>query len=147
MKVTEIMTSVVQSLEPRDPVKNAAVIMCENDIGSVLVCDDSRVRGILTDRDIVIRALAKSSDLSDVTVGEIMSTKPVCCAEDDTIKQAATIMETHQIRRLPVLDREGKLTGIVSLGDIATHVDNDHLSADLIEGLSRHEHVFLTRSG
>jgi CBS domain-containing protein len=146
MKVTEIMTHLVQTLEPTAPVKNAAVLMREYDIGDVLVCDDGRLEGILTDRDIVIRALAQSGNLENISVGEIMSRRPVCCEMDDTINQAAAIMEEHQVRRLPVRDASGRVAGIVSLGDIATHAHNERLSAMLIEQVSQREHGFLAPS-
>ena len=145
MKVTEIMTTLVQTLEPQDTVQNAAVLMREYDIGDVLVCEDGRLKGIVTDRDIVIRALAQSDDLEDISVGDIMSRRPVCCDANDTINQAAFIMEEHQVRRLPVLDNNGRLAGIVSLGDIATHAHNERLTADLIEQVSQREHVFLAQ--
>ena len=145
MKVTEIMTNLVQTLKPRDTVQDAAVLMREYDIGDVLICDDAGLKGIVTDRDIVVRALAQSGDLGKIAVGDIMSGKPVCCEADDTINQAATIMEEHQIRRLPVLGKDGRLAGIVSLGDIATHAHNDHLSAYLIEQVSQREHVSLAQ--
>jgi CBS domain-containing protein len=142
MKVTEIMTHLVQTLEPKDTVKDAAALMREYDIGDVLICDNGHLKGIVTDRDIVIRALARSGNLENFAVGEIMTGNPVCCAVDDTVKQAATIMEEHQIRRLPVQDAAGRLAGIVSLGDIATHAHNDHLSALLIEQVSQREYGF-----
>jgi len=146
MKISEIMTNVVRTVGPDDPVKNAAVMMRDFDIGCVLVSENKRLLGIVTDRDIVTRALARTGKLDDVTIREVMSRKPVCCQIDDTINQAATIMEEHQIRRLPVMDFKGSLAGVVSLGDIATHSGNDHLSADLIGQVSRHAHVSLTET-
>ena len=144
MNVAEIMTNEVLTVTTDDSLQNAAAMMRDNDTGCLLVRENSHLQGVLTDRDIVIRALAQTSHLEDISVGEIMSRKPVCCHADDSIQQAATMMEDHQIRRLPVLDSREHLAGIVSLGDIATHAHDDHLSAELIEHVSMHENVYYT---
>ena len=142
MNVAEIMTNVVLTVTTDDSLQNAAAMMNDNDTGCLLVREHDQLQGVLTDRDIVIRALAHTSHVADISVGEIMSRKPVCCHADDSIQQAAIMMEDHQVRRLPVLDSEEHLAGIVSLGDIATHAHDDHLSAELIEHVSLHVNVY-----
>ena len=139
MNVTEIMAGSVQMLEPGEPLTSAARIMKEYDVGCVLVGCEGRVAGIVTDRDIVLRAVAGDNDIAELTLVEIMSRDPAFCSVDDTVLQAARIMIDNQVRRLPVLDGDRAVAGIVSLGDICTHAP-PNLAGELIAEVSRPLH-------
>ena len=92
--------------------------MQEEDIGAVPVGDADNIRGMLTDRDIVIRAVAAGKELNSTTAEQIMSAGAKCCFDDDSIERAEELMEDNQIRRLPVVNHDNHLVGIVSLGDL-----------------------------
>lgn len=145
MNISEIMAHVVRNVAPADPVQKAARLMRDYDIGCVPVCEQGRLLGLLTDRDLAIRVLAQGELAGSVATAEVMTRDPVCCRIDDTVKQAAAIMERHHIRRLPVLDHQGRLAGIVSLGDISTHAPHE-LSGELIEQVSQREHSRLAET-
>ncbi|WP_026883884.1 CBS domain-containing protein [Clostridium akagii] len=119
MKVSEIMTKSVASLNTDDTVERAAQVMVEHNVGSVPVCSGENVVGIITDRDITLRTVAKGENPRTQIVREIMSSNPVVIDPEMDAHDAARIMGERQIRRLPVAQNE-KLVGFVSLGDIAT---------------------------
>lgn len=118
MKVKDLMTSSVVSLNSNDSTKKAAELMKEHNIGSVPVCQDGKVIGIITDRDIALRTVGDGKDAKTVTVRDIMSSNPVLGTPDMSIDEASRIMSDRQIRRLPVVDNNN-LVGILALGDIA----------------------------
>lgn len=118
MKVKDIMTKSVVSLNSNDTVKRAASIMSEHDIGSVPVCESNNVIGIITDRDITLRCVAEGKDCTSQVVREIMSSNPAIGTPDMDIQDASRIMSERQIRRLPIVENKN-LVGVVSLGDIA----------------------------
>jgi CBS domain-containing protein len=118
MKVSEIMSPQVVTATPQTTVVEAARQMSQIDSGALPVVDKGKVVGFVTDRDIVVRAVAKGTSL-DAPVSGIMSDDIHCCRADDSVAEAAAHMGSHQIRRLVVLDDGGKLAGIISLGDIA----------------------------
>lgn len=119
MKVRDIMTESVASLNSNDTIERAAQIMKEHDIGSIPVCVGENVIGVITDRDIVLRNVALGENPRTQTVREIMSSNPVMVTPESDICDASRIMGESQIRRLPVI-KDKKLVGIISLGDIAT---------------------------
>jgi CBS domain-containing protein len=139
MKVNEIMANIVQIVGWEDSLLRVARIMRDHDIGCVLVGSKDKVDGILTDRDIVCRGLAMGAPLDCLTAADAMTRDPVSCRLDDTVNQAAFIMEKNQIRRLPVLDNDDHLAGIVSLGDISRHTRHQ-LAGELIEEVSKPVH-------
>ena len=143
MKVNEIMANIVQIVGWEEPLQKIARIMREHDIGCVLVGSKDRVDGILTDRDICCRGLATGAPLDCMTAADVMTADPVTCRVDDTVNQAAFIMEKNQVRRLPVLDTDNHLVGIVSLGDISRHARHE-LAGELIEEVSKPVHRDLT---
>jgi CBS domain-containing protein len=103
------------------------------------VCDGQKLAGLVTDRDITIRTVAEGRDPSEVRVAEVMSRDIAYCFEDETVEQAANLMESKQIRRLPILDRNKQLAGIVSLGDISVRIEGSRqkdLAADALEEIS-----------
>jgi CBS domain-containing protein len=139
MKVNEIMANIVQIVGWEEPLQKVARTMRDHDIGCVLVGSKDKVDGILTDRDIVCRGLAIGAPLDCMTAADVMTPDPVSCRLDDTVNQAAFIMEKNQVRRLPVLDGDSHLAGIVSLGDISTHTRHQ-LAGELIEEVSKPVH-------
>ncbi|AYD41245.1 CBS domain-containing protein [Clostridium fermenticellae] len=118
MKVNDIMSKEVISLNANDTVEKAAHIMKNNNIGSVPVCDSGRIVGVITDRDISIRSVAYGRDMSEQKVRDIMSSNPAVGTPEMDVKEAAKIMSQRQIRRLPIIENRD-LVGIVSLGDMA----------------------------
>lgn len=118
MKVTEAMTAQVATATPQTTIAEVARTMAQIESGAVPVMEDGRVVGLITDRDIVIRVVAKGGSV-DGPVSGVMSDDVESCSEDDSVADAAAKMGNHQIRRLVVLDAQGKLAGILSLGDIA----------------------------
>jgi CBS domain-containing protein len=131
-KISEVMSSDVQTISPDATIEEAAQEMRDGDFGLVPVAEDEELLGVITDRDIAIRAVAEGKDPSTL-VREIMSEEVVWASEDDTVEDAARIMSDHQIRRLPVVDAEQHLVGIVSLGDFA--VDSADIEP-VVEALS-----------
>src|SRR5262245_31874940 len=123
MQVKEIMSQEVEVIRPDTSVKAAAEKMSQLDIGPLPVCDDEHLIGLVTDRDIAVRAVAKGCDPQTTPVRDIMTSEVVYCFEDQDLHTAARMMEHRQIRRLPVLNRAKRLVGIVSLGDLALHSD------------------------
>ncbi|MDJ0631381.1 MAG: CBS domain-containing protein [Rhodobacter sp.] len=119
MEVRQIMTSKVESIARDTPVLAIATAMRDRQIGALPVVEQGRVIGMITDRDIVTRFLTEYPRAMDVVAEAIMSSGVLQCYEDQTIADIAAIMGDHQIRRLPVLDRNRGMAGIVSIGDIA----------------------------
>jgi CBS domain-containing protein len=127
MKLSEIMTRDVVVLQPEDSLQSAARKMRDLNIGFLPVCDGENLLGVISDRDITIRALADGMDVNIMLGRDLMTTPAICCFEDQDVNEAAKIMAENQIRRLVVLDRENKrVVGIVSLGDLARTQTTDH---------------------
>lgn len=118
MKVKDVMATCVVSLNAEDNVERAAQLMREHNIGSIPVCSEDKVIGIVTDRDIAIRSAADGENSKKQTIREIMSSNPVLGKQDMDIEDASRIMSERQIRRLPIIE-DKNLVGMVSLGDIA----------------------------
>ena len=134
MNIREVMTRNPQCVAPGDSIQNAARIMRDCDTGAVPVVDNGRPVGILTDRDIVVRAVADGGQLNR-PVREIVSSNIVCASPDMSTHEAADLMSEHQIRRLPVVENE-RLVGIVSLGDLAVKEAKDRRIGDTLEHIS-----------
>lgn len=136
MLAKEIMSSKPDYLPPSATLKEAADKMRKHDHGFVLIGENDRLTGTVTDRDITIRAIAEGKDCNRTTLKDVMSKGVHFCFENDTIEKAAKIMKEHQIRRLPVLNADKRLTGILSLGDIARKCRNPSLCSELVEEVS-----------
>jgi CBS domain-containing protein len=137
MKVKELMTAGVECVRPSDSIAHAAEKMRKLDVGSLPVCgEDERLAGMITDRDITIRATARAREPESTSVSDVMTPDIVCCFEDQDATDAADLMEQKQIRRLVVLNRDKRLVGIVSLGDIAVKAADDQLSGEALERVS-----------
>jgi len=122
MLVKKIMTKDVGGLIPESTLKEAAHKMESLGVGFLPVCDGEKLVGVITDRDITVRATAKGVDPAAITVKEIMTPKVYWTFENETVKKAASIMEKKKVRRLIVLSQDKLLAGIISLGDIAQYV-------------------------
>ncbi|EJN03221.1 CBS domain-containing protein [Herbaspirillum sp. YR522] len=130
--IADVMTRSVHTLRPDDSITLAARTMDELDIGAVMVLDGEQLAGLVTDRDIVLRAVAP--DLGrDSTLRDIMSHDVVWCYEDEPVDDVLDDMVQRQIRRVPVLDRQRQLVGMVSLGDIAAKTQNAGIAGALGE--------------
>jgi CBS domain-containing protein len=136
-QLRQIMSTEIQVLAPDATIQQAAERMRRHDVGMLPVCDGTKILGTLTDRDITIRATAAGSDPKSTRVSDVMSSGDVCyCFEDDDVKTAAKLMGERQIRRIPVVDREKNLVGIVALADLARHGD-ERTTGDTVEGISQ----------
>lgn len=130
------MTSGARCVGPDESLTTAAGIMRQLDVGALPVCENDRLAGIITDRDIAIRGVAEARDPSITPVRTVMSPQIVYAFEDQNVKEAAHIMEEHQVRRLPVLSRDKRLVGIVSLGDVAKEASTG-LSGEALREISQ----------
>src|SRR6266566_1232189 len=137
MRVAEVMTMDVEVIDSNAPLTEAAVKMKSLDVGLLPICDGDKLKGTLTDRDITVRGIAEGYDPSDTKVSDIMSTDLAYCFEDEEIDKALSLMEVRQIRRLPVLDREKRLVGIVSLGDLAVHAGQKERLGETLKEVSQ----------
>lgn len=136
MKVSDVMTTEVMTSRLDDKLSDCAKIMRELNIGATPVVDaDGRLVGMITDRDIAVRAVAQGEDLNQATVGQFMTPSPLTVGTDVSVEAAADLMADSQIRRLPVT-QDGKLVGIVSLGDLAVDVGEADLLAETLEKIS-----------
>jgi CBS domain-containing protein len=124
MKLKEIMTSDVEVLHPNDTLQIAARKMRERDIGFLPVVDGDELIGVLTDRDLVMRALATGMQPQAMVGREMLTAPPICVYDDQGVDEASRLMRENQIRRLVILGRgDGRITGVVSLGDLAINAD------------------------
>jgi CBS domain-containing protein len=135
MKVSEIMSSDVQVISAEQPIQEAARLMMDADTGALPVGDGERLIGMVTDRDIAVRAVAEGRG-PETPVRDVMSERPLFAWDDQDVDEVALQMSDAQVRRMPVLSREGeRLVGIVSLGDIARS-DRDDAAQAALEGIS-----------
>ena len=135
MKVADIMTRDVTVARPTDTIRDAAKRMAEIDAGSLPVCEGTTIQGIVTDRDIAIRAVAEGRSF-DAPVSDIMSRQVESCLDTDDAGDAADRMAQSQIRRLPVINSEQQLIGIVALADVALHL-KDKPTGKTLEDISQ----------
>ena len=135
MKVSEVMTRDVQTIGPDQTAREAASFMLSADAGSIPVAEGNRLLGMITDRDIAVRGVAKGNG-PETPVRELMTNDIICARESDDVEDVATRMSQAQVRRLPVLDDQERLCGIVSLGDLSRETD-DESAAQALEGVSQ----------
>ena len=131
--VSQVMTRGVRTLSPTDTVVMAARLMEELNVGVIPVCDGEMLVGMVTDRDIVVRAMARSLDGKSTRLSDVMSANVRCATEDQPIDQVLGTMAQAQIRRMPVVDGKQRLVGIVTIGDIAAKDRDD--DAEVAESL------------
>jgi CBS domain-containing protein len=131
----DVMSPDCQCVGENESVVDAAKRLAELGVGSMPICgEDDRLKGMLTDRDIVVKVLAQDRDPAQTTAGELGEGKPVTIGADDSISEAISTMAQHQVRRLPVIDGH-ELVGIVSQADLARHVDEEQVG-ELVESIS-----------
>jgi len=137
MKVKEVMHTGVSWVEPDTPVAEVAKKMRDEDIGAIPVGEDDRLIGMVTDRDITCRGTAEAANPREVTARDVMSKGIVYCRDEEDVEDALRIMEDKKIRRLPVLNREKRMVGMLSLGDISRRVPGS-LSGEVMRAVSAH---------
>ncbi len=135
MKIRDVMTPSVRTVAPTATIREAAQIMAETDVGVLPVADNERLLGMVTDRDIAVRAVALGRN-AETPVREAMSPEIKYCFEDDDVDDVCENMADQQLRRLPVVDRDKNLVGIVSLADLANRADSD-AAGEALEGITR----------
>jgi CBS domain-containing protein len=134
MNIRDVMTSNPRTVSPEDTIQNAARIMRDEDTGVVPVVENGRAVGVVTDRDIVVRAVADGQldrPVRDIVSGDVITARP-----DMSTKEAALLMSEHQVRRLPVVENE-RLVGIVSIGDLAVKEGSDKRVGDALQDISQ----------
>ncbi len=138
-KCSDVMTREPVCCEPNDPITRVAEVMKREDVGSIPVVqgpDDRHLVGIVTDRDLVVKVLAGGRAVDRATVKDAMTPDPICCREDDEVDRAVELMEERQVRRMPVVSSDGRLSGIIAQADIATRLHEDRTTGELVEAIS-----------
>lgn len=126
MKINELMTRHVETVEPEATLKDAAQLMDDQDVGALPVCDNDRLVGIITDRDIIVRAVSAGVDPNRSRVADSMTSPILYCYEDQGVEEVRQMMQDKKVRRLPVLDRSRRMIGIVSSSDVMLgHSEHD----------------------
>lgn len=136
MNIIDIMTHNVTVIRPDATVREACEKMRDEDIGFLPVCDGDTVLGIVTDRDIATRAIADSGNLENRLARDIMTKELVFVYDDQELLEAARLMEVKQVRRLVVINRNKKLVGVLSLGDLSRQSTDQHLAVEVLERVS-----------
>ena len=136
MRVKELMTKVVESVGPGCSVKRAAQSMARHHTGLLAVFEGKQMTGVLTARDIVVRAVAKGACLETTKVGDIMTREPVFCHDEDDLSVAAKIMAEKKVRRMPVRTRHEKLVGILSVDDFAKRIAGQAVAEEVLEAMA-----------
>jgi CBS domain-containing protein len=136
MKVREVMTKGVEVIHPQAGLPEAAMTMRKLDVGSLPVVKDGRLEGIVTDRDIAVRAVAEGRNLATTLVGDVMSRGVAFVQEEDEVETASRLMAERQVRRVPVFGPDRKLTGILALADLAIERRAQEAAGEALEGVS-----------
>ena len=141
MKVKDAMHKGVQWVAPDTPVSELAKLMRKHDIGAIPVGEDDRLVGMVTDRDIVCKGLAEDGfDAKRMTARDVMTNGIHCCGEDDDLAKAVRHMESLKVRRLPVINKNKRMIGILSLGDISQATSRGDLLSEYVGSVSAHHH-------
>jgi CBS domain-containing protein len=138
-KCRDVMTKNPAYCSASDTIVQVASTMKQQDVGSVPVVesgDDMRLVGIVTDRDIVVKVVAAGLSSDQATVKDAMTPNPASCREDDDLDQAVKLMKERQVRRMPIVDSAGRLAGIIAQADVATRVNKDAKTGELVEAIS-----------
>ena len=136
-KVADVMTQRPRAVTPQTPLTEVAKVMEAEDVGAVPLVDGDRLVGIVTDRDIVVRAVAKGKDLSGMPASEVSSRELLTVSPDDDLSEALKVMAQHQVRRLAVTAEEDRLVGIVSQADVARKARNEARVENTVEAISQ----------
>jgi CBS domain-containing protein len=132
----DVMTRNPATCELQAPVVEAAQLMEREDVGSIPVCENGRLAGIVTDRDIAVRVVAGGRDPKQTTIQEVMTRDPECVKPEDSLDRALEVMESRQVRRIPVIDGGGRLVGIIAQADIA-RMGDDNTTGEVVEAISK----------
>jgi CBS domain-containing protein len=135
MSIRDVMTSEVKACEPSATVVEAAKLMAQEDVGPIPIVEDGRLVGIVTDRDIVVKVIAKGGDSNSTTVGDVASRDLVTISPETEVSEALGLMAENQLRRLPVVEGD-RLVGIVAQADIA-RMGSDKKTGEVVEEISR----------
>jgi CBS domain-containing protein len=132
------MTPNPASCEPGDSIRRAAEIMQREDVGAVPVVEgkDHRLVGIVTDRDVTIKIVAAGGNVDSSTVADAMTSNPASVREDEDVSRSVSLMAERQVRRMPVVDAQGRLSGIIAQADVATRVNQDTQTGKMVEAIS-----------
>jgi CBS domain-containing protein len=133
------MTKNPATCAPQSPVTEAAQLMEREGVGAIPVCENGKLEGILTDRDIAVRVVASGRDPQQTRIQEVMTRNPDSVKADEPIDRALEVMESRQVRRIPVIDGSGRLVGIIAQADIATRLGDDHATGEIVEAISKPE--------
>lgn len=133
------MTRNPATCSTESPVVEAARLMEREGVGSIPVTQDGHLEGIVTDRDIALRVVASGKDPRQTKISDVMTRDPECVKADEPVDRALEVMESRQVRRIPVIDGGGKLVGIIAQADIATRLHDDNATAEVVEAISRPE--------
>ena len=128
--IREVMSSKPVTLDPGATIRQAAQLMRDHQVGDVIVVENDRIAGMVTDRDIVVRAVAESHDPAQVTVGDIATTQLNCLAPTDSVEEAIRLMREQAVRRIPVVEGD-RCVGVVTIGDLAVERDEKSVLADI----------------
>jgi CBS domain-containing protein len=140
MTCSDVMTKDPACCVPTDSASRVAKIMKTENVGSIPVCESRQSRrliGIVTDRDLALHVVAEGRDATGTLVQDVMSKEPISCSPQDNLQMALDAMQSHQVRRIPVVDRGGQLIGIIAQADIATRYDDPKKTAETLEEISR----------
>lgn len=138
-KCCDVMTREPVCCEPGESVNQVAKLMKREDVGSIPVVDsheDKKLIGIVTDRDLVLKVLAEGLSTDRATVRDAMTANPASCGENDDVSRAVEMMSDRQVRRMPIVNENGRLTGIIAQADVATRVHSDRKTGELVEAIS-----------
>ena len=135
-KVREVMTDRPRCVTPETPISEAARLMKSDDVGSLPILEGERLTGIVTDRDIVLQAVAEEKDPRGMPVREVASRELVTIGPEEDLSEALRLMASHQVRRIPVVDEDSRLVGIVAQADIAREA-KDKDSGQMLQGISQ----------
>ena len=139
-KCNDVMTQNPVYCLPNDMVVKAAELMKAGNFGSILVVEDGQTRklvGIVTDRDLALKIIAEGRDAGSTKVEAVMTEKVVTCRADDDLQKALDAMAEHQLRRIPVVDSDNKILGIIAQADVATRVDQPEITAEMVKEVSQ----------
>ena len=136
-KVHELMTERPRCVTPETPVSEAAALMASEDVGSLPILEGERLAGVVTDRDIVVRGIAEGKDPRGMPVREIATRDPVSVSPEQSLDEALQLMASHQVRRLPVVDEDDRLVGVLAQADVATKTGKEKAVGEMLEGISQ----------
>jgi CBS domain-containing protein len=135
MNIRDVMNPDTETVSPSTTLKDAAAIMAKKGIGFLLIGEDDQLKGTVTDRDIVLRAVAEGKNLESTTVGDVLTGELLYCKADQDVDQVAQNMSEKQVRRMPVVNEDKRLVGVVSIGDMAQALNKEEVGR-ILEGVT-----------